>query len=337
MEPKDYALRRAVWAIPTLFLVSVIVFVLTRLAGSPIAIYVSRFTPESRVEQLRELYHLNDPVWIQYLYWLQGVLTGDLGWSPTNGSTVVKALIVKTPATVELAIAGLFVALVVSFTLGTLAGKHQNTWIDHLSRAVAVGGVSTPQFWSALLLVFVFFVVLGWFPLGRSTPSIWRSIPHPTGMYTVDALLALSPRAFVDAVEHLVMPAAVIGYANSAVIMRHLRGEMVEKQHEAYVTAARARGIKNDTVFRRHVRRNSLIPTLTVAGLSFAFLVRGAILAEIVFNYPGLGRFVATAALSNDFASLMGFVLITAVAVMAINLLVDVLYAYLDPRVELGE
>lgn len=337
MEPRDYAIRRILWAIPTLIMVTVVLFVLTRLAGSPIAIYAGRFTSQERVEALRELYHLNDPIWVQYFYWLQGILQGDWGWTATAGTTVVDALLTFTPATIELAVSGLIVALVISLTLGTLAGKYQDTWIDHISRALAVGGLSTPQFWSALIFVWIFFVTLGWFPLGRSTQSIFMTIDHPTGMYTVDAILALNLDAFVDAVRHLAMPAMVLGYTNAALIMRHLRGEMVENKNKEYVTAARARGISNDTVYSRHVRRNSLIPTLTIAGLSFAFLLRGAILVEIVFNYPGLGQWIAGAATGNDFAALMGFIIVTSIAVITVNLVVDILYAYLDPRIELGE
>lgn len=170
--------------------VTIVLFVLTRLAGSPIAIYVGRFTSEEQVAQLREIYHLNDPLYVQYFYWLQGVIQGDWGWSPSAGTTVLDALATFAPATLELAISGLLVALVVSLTLGTLAGKYQDTWIDHVSRALAVGGLSTPQFWSALLAVWLFFVILGWLPLGRSSQTIFISIPHPTGMYTVDAILA---------------------------------------------------------------------------------------------------------------------------------------------------
>ena len=337
MEPRDYALRRILWSIPTLFLVTIVLFILTRLAGSPIAIYVGRFTSEARVAELREIYHLNDPIWVQYFYWLEGISRGDFGWTSTAGTTVADALLTFTPATLELAFAGISIALLISITLGTLAGKYQDTWIDHTSRALAVGGLSTPQFWSALIFVWVFFVILGWFPLGRATQSIYMTIPHPTGMYTVDSILALRPDALVDALRHLFMPAMVLGYTNAALIMRHLRGEMVEKKNKEYVTAARARGIGNDTVYRRHVRRNSLIPTLTIAGISFAFLIRGSILVELVFNYPGLGQWVAGAAVANDFAALMGFIVVTAVAVIAINLVVDIAYAYLDPRIELGE
>lgn len=337
MEPKDYAIRRVLWSIPTLLFVTIILFILTRLAGSPIAIYVSRFTSEEQIEQLREVYHLGEPIYVQYFYWLGGVVRGDWGWSPSAGTTVTDAIASFAPATIELAVFGLLIALVISLTLGTLAGKYQDTWIDHVSRAIAVGGLSTPQFWSALLFVWLFYVTLGWFPLGRAEQTLYMSIPHPTGMYTVDALLAGNMTAFVDAVKHLAMPAMVLGYTNAALIMRHLRGEMVEKKNRDYVMAARARGVSNDTVYSRHVRRNSLIPTLTIAGLSFAFLLRGAILVEIVFNYPGLGTWIASAATGNDFAALMGFIIITSIAVISVNLSVDVLYAYLDPRIELGE
>ncbi len=337
MEPKDYAIRRILWSIPTLLFVTVVLFVLTRLSGSPIAIYVGRFTTEEQVAQLRETYHLGEPIYVQYFYWLRGILQGDFGWSPSAGTAVTDAIATFAPATIELAVAGLLIALVVSLTLGTLAGKYQDTWIDHVSRALAVGGLSTPQFWSALIFVWLFFVQLGWFPLGRATQSVFLTIDHPTGMYTVDSILALNLEAFIDAVKHIAMPAMVLGYTNAALIMRHLRGEMVEKKNKDYVTAARARGVNNDTVYKRHVRRNSLIPTLTIAGLSFAFLLRGAILVEIVFNYPGLGTWIAAAATSNDFAALMGFIIITAIAVISVNLIVDILYAYLDPRIELGE
>lgn len=337
MKPRDYAIRRVLWAVPTMLFVTVLLFVLTRMAGSPIAIYVSRFTSQEQIEQLRATYHLGEPVFVQYVYWLGGILQGQWGWSPSAGTTVIEAIGIFAPATLELAIAGLLIALVVSLTLGTLAGKHQDTWIDHVSRALAVGGLSTPQFWSALIFVWLFYVTLGWFPLGRADQSIFISIAHPTGMYTVDAILAGNLTAFVDAVKHLAMPAMVLGYTNAALIMRHLRGEMVEKKNKAYVTAARARGVKNNTVYTRHVRRNSLIPTLTIAGLSFAFLLRGAILVEIVFNYPGLGTWIASAATGNDFAALMGFIIVTAAAVISVNMFVDILYAYLDPRIELGE
>lgn len=338
MEIKDYVLRRMMLMVPTILLVAVATFILTRMAGSPVGLYVSRYSSADQVEAVREAYHLNDPLYVQFLYWLRGVVVDfDLGWSQQANMPVTDALAHFAPATFELAAAGILIATVVSVFLGTLAGRHPDTWIDHLSRAFAVGGMSTPQFWAALLLIFVGYVSLGLFPLGRANSAVWESIAHPTGLYTVDALIAMSPRALGDALWHLILPASVIGYAESAVITRHLRSEIIEKTREEYVDAARARGLLEGTVYTKHVRRNALIPTVTVAGLSFAFLLRGIVVVELVFAWPGMGRWVANAALSGDFAAIMGFILVVAVIVLSINLAVDVLYAYLDPRIELGE
>lgn len=337
MEVRDYIARRTLQIVPTLGVITVITFVLTRLSGSPVGYYVTPATPPERVQEIKELYHLNDPTWVQYIYWLKGVLQGDLGFSTTASGPVTQAIMSKTPASVELAVIGLIFAFGFALILGTLSGKYQDTWIDHFSRGLAVGGMSTPQFWAALLLIYVFYVQFGLFPLGRANPAVWNSIPHPTGLYVVDSILAGSIRGLIDAFWHLILPALTIGYAESAVITRHLRSELVEKKREEHVKAARARGVLEDTVFSRHIRRNALIPTLTVAGLSFVFLLRGVVVVELVFGWPGLGRWIAAAALKGDYAAIMGVILLVSILTMGINLLVDVLYAYLDPRVELGE
>jgi peptide/nickel transport system permease protein len=338
MEIKDYIIRRLMLLVPTMALIAAMTFVLTRLAGSPIAMYVSRYATQDQIARVREIYHLNDPIWVQFLYWARGVLFDfDLGFSHTANMPVTEALLHFAPATFELAVLGVIVATAISVFLGTLAGRYPDTWIDHGSRAFAVGGMSTPQFWAALLLLFLGYVYTGWFPIGRANEAVWSTIAHPTGFYTVDAILAMSPRALGDAIWHLILPALVIGYAESAVITRHLRSEIIEKTREEFVDAARARGLRESTVYNKHIRRNALIPTVTVAGLSFAFLMRGIVVVELVFAWPGLGRWVANAALSGDYGSVMGFILVVAVIVLLINLSVDVLYAYLDPRIELGE
>lgn len=337
MEVKDYVVRRVLFLIPTVLFISVITFALTRLTGSPIGIYTSPVSSQEQVERIREIYHLNEPLYVQYFYWLKGALSGDLGWSSQAGMPVTDALIRKSAASFELALAGLVVAIVISAVLGTLSGRYPDTWIDHVSRAIAVGGMSTPQFWAALILVYIGYVTLGIFPIGRVDTQIWNSIAHPTGFYTVDAMLALNVTALFDAIKHLILPALTIGYAESAVITRHLRSEIIEKSREEYVDAARARGVSERTVFSKHVRRNALIPVVTVAGLSFAFLLRGIVVVEIVFGWPGLGRWVANSAVAGDYAAVMGFILVVAVVVLLLNLLVDVVYAYLDPRIELGE
>jgi peptide/nickel transport system permease protein len=337
MEIKDYVIRRVLFLIPTVLFISIITFLLTRLTGSPVGLYVSAASTQEQAERIRELYHLNEPLWVQYIYWLQGALSGDLGYSSEAGMPVAQAIVNKSAASFELAFVGVIIAIAISFTLGTLAGRYPDTWIDHASRAIAVGGMSTPQFWAALILVFIFYVHLDVLPIGRASATVWQSIDHPTRFYTIDAILALDPRAFADAVKHLLLPAAVIGYAESAVITRHLRSEIIEKSREEFVSAARARGLKDGIVYSKHIRRNALIPVVTVAGLSFAFLLRGIVVVELVFGWPGLGSWVANSAVAGDYASVMGFILVVAVVVLLMNLFVDVLYAYLDPRIELGE
>ena len=336
MEVKDYIIHRLLFLVPTVIVVSMVVFALTRLSGSPIGMYVSPFSSQEQIERVRELYHLNDPIWVQYIYWFKGILQGNFGWSSQAGAPVAEALLNRAPATIELAIAGFSVAIVVSLFLGTMAGRHPDTWIDHASRGLAVGGVSTPRFWVALLLVYFLYVTVPLFPLGRAG-DVWGAIPHPTGFYTIDALLAGNLRAFGDAIWHLALPAITIGYAESAIITRHLRSEIIEKAREEYVNTARAKGIREGIVYLKHIRRNALIPTITVAGLSLAFLFRGVVVVELVFRWPGLGRWIANAAVSGDYASIMAFVMMVTVIVVVANLSVDVIYAYLDPRIELGE
>ena len=337
MEIRDYILRRTMLMIPSLLFITTITFFLTRMSTSAVGLYVSRYATPEQIAKVEEVYRLNDPIWVQYVYWMAGALQGDLGYSGEANQPVAQALISKAPASFELAIVGVIIAASIAVFLGTMAGKYPDTWIDHLSRGVAVGGMSTPAFWVALLLVYVGYVKFGIFPLGRSTADIWVSIDHPTGFYTIDAILAGSWVAFKDAVWHLILPALIIGYAESAVITRHLRSEIIEKSREEFVDAARSRGLSEAIVYTKHIRRNALIPTITVAGLSFAFLLRGVVVVELVFAWPGIGRWVAAAAVGGDYAAIMGFILVVAVIVLVLNLVVDVLYAYLDPRIELGE
>ena len=193
-----------------------------------------------------------------------------------------------------------------------------------------------PLFWFAIVMLIVFWVYLGWFPIGRSTPETFASIAHPTGLYTVDSLLAGNFAAFRDAIWHLVLPALTLGYGATAIIARMMRSSLVEELQEEYVDAARAKGLAERLVLRRHARRNALMPTVTVIGLSFGFLLQGTIVAEIIFRWPGLGRWMADSVLRGDRATIMAYVLFTSVLFLVVNLVVDVVYAYLDRRVVLG-
>jgi peptide/nickel transport system permease protein len=264
------------------------------------------------------------------------VLRGDLGWSGVAVAPVTAVFGDKLTATMELATAAGIVAVTLGITLGTFAGARRDRLPDHLTRVFSVSGSSMPDFWFAILLLIVFWVYLGWFPIGRSTPAIWASIAHPTGLYTVDSLMAGSWQAFQDAIWHLVLPAMTLGLATTAIITRMMRSSLVEELNEDYVDAARAKGLPERLVLKRHARRNALIPTVTVIGLSFGFLLQGTVVVEILYQWPGMGRWLADAVLRGDQATIMAYVLFTSVLFLTVNLAVDILYAYLDRRVVLG-
>ena len=336
MQIRDYLIRRLM-VLPILLIgVSIIVFTLTRVGGSPIGIYLSHEMTPEEVEELEDRYGLNEPLHVQYLAWAGGVLRGDLGWSGVAVAPVTQVFRGKLAATMELATAAGLVAVTLGVTLGTFAGSRRDRLPDHLTRVFSVSGSSMPDFWFAIVLLIVFWVYLGWFPVGRSDPAIWASIAHPTGLYTVDSLMAGSWQAFRDAIWHLVLPAITLGLATTAIITRMMRSSLVEELNEDYVDAARAKGLPERLVLKRHARRNALIPTMTVIGLSFGFLLQGTVVVEIIYQWPGLGRWLADAVLRGDQATIMAYVLFTSVLFLTVNLAVDIIYAYLDRRVVLG-
>ena len=337
MQIKDYIIRRLM-ILPFLILgTSIIVFALTRIGGSPIGIYLSHEMNPAEVQEMKERFHLDKPVPIQYFYWIKGVFQGDLGWSGVASAPVVDVFPKKFAATMELAIAAGIVAVSLGIAMGTFAGARRNKLSDHIIRVVSVSGASMPLFWFAILLLIVFWVWLGWFPIGRSDPNLFEAIPHPTGFYTIDALLAGNFAAFRDAVWHLIMPAVALGYGATAIIARMMRSSLIEELQEDYVDAAKAKGLAERVVLKKHARRNALIPTVTVIGLTFGLLLQGTVVAEIIFRWPGLGRWMASAVLRGDQATIMTYVMFTSILFLIVNLVVDIIYANLDRRVVLGE
>lgn len=336
MQIRQYLIRRLL-VLPLLIVgVSIVVFSLTRVGGSPIGIYLSHEMTPEEVTQLEERFHLDEALPVQYYYWASGVVQGDLGWSGVSVAPVSEVFPSKLAATMELAVASAVVAVSMGIALGTFAGARRNRLPDHIARIVSISGAAMPLFWFAIVMLIVFWVNLGWFPIGRSDPDIYASIDHPTGLYTLDSLLALDFTAFGDALWHLVLPALTLGYGATAIIARMMRSSLVEALQEDYVDAARAKGLPERLVLRRHARRNALMPTVTVIGLSFGFLLQGTVVAEIIFRWPGLGRWMADSVLRGDQATIMAYVLFTSVLFLVVNLVVDVVYAYLDRRVILG-
>lgn len=336
MQIREYLLRRLMIFPLIIVGTSIIVFSLSRIGGNPVGIYLEHEMNQAEVAALEERYGLDQPLPIQYLAWARGVLTGDMGWSGVSAQPVTEALGSRIPATLELAFFSALVAIVMGIGLGTFGGARRDRWPDHITRVVSISGASMPIFWFAILLLILFWVNLGWFSTGRSDAALFAAISHPTGLYTVDALLSGNFRAFLDAIHHLILPSAALGFGATAIIARMMRSSLVEELGEDYVDAARAKGLPERLVLRRHARRNALIPTVTVIGLGFGFLLQGTVVIEIIFRWPGLGRWMADAVLRGDQATIMAYVLFTSVLFLSVNLIVDIMYAYLDRRVVLG-
>ncbi len=337
MQLRDYILRRLM-VLPVLIIgVSIVVFTLTRVGGSPVGIYLSHEMTPDEVAEIEARFNLDKPVWVQYLYWARGIAMGDFGWSGVAAAPVADVFPLKLAATMELAIAAGLVALFLGIALGTYAGARRNRLPDHVTRIVAVSGASLPQFWFGILLLIVFWAHIGIAPIGRSDATVFASIAHPTGLYTLDAILAGSPSALWDAIWHLVLPAITLGYGATAIVARMMRSALVEELQQDYVDAARAKGLAERIVLKRHARRNALVPTVTVIGLTFGFLLQGTITVEIIYRWPGLGRWMADSVLRGDQATLMTYVLFTSVLFLMVNLIVDLVYANLDRRVTLGK
>ena len=337
MQIRDYLIRRLL-VLPFLIIgVSIVVFVLTRVGGSPVAIYLTHSMSPAEVAEVEARYHLDEPVPIQYFYWASGVVQGDLGWSGVSVAPVTEVFPGKLAATMELAVASAIVAVSMGIALGTFAGARRNRWPDHITRILSISGAAMPLFWFAILMLIVFWVGLGWFPIGRSDPDVFRVHQPSDEPVHRGRNPRRNPRAFFDAIWHLVLPAVTLGYGATAIIARMMRSSLVEELQEDYVDAARAKGLPERLVLRRHARRNALMPTVTVVGLSFGFLLQGTVVAEIIFQWPGLGRWMATSVLRGDQATIMAYVLFTSILFLLVNLVVDIVYAYLDRRVVLGD
>ncbi len=337
MRMTTYIVRRLLLLIPVLLGVSVFVFSLTRLAGNPAAAYITERMTDVQIQQILARYHFDAPIWDQYFYWLSGVLQFDWGYSRVANMPVTDAIIKYFPATFELTFISIFIAVIIGIYLGTLSAVRKDKPIDHATRIVALSGVSLPIFWLGLLLQLVFYRYLNLFPAtGRiSDKYIISGYPHGTGFLLFDSLAAGNFVVFGDVLSHIILPAVTLAFGTIAILTRIMRSSMLEVMNQDYVKTARAKGLPNKVVIRKHARRNALIPTTTVVGLSFGGLLGGAVLTESIFAWPGLGQWSAQAVLRNDTASVLGFVLLIAIIYVLANLVVDLMYAYLDPRVRL--
>jgi len=351
-----YIIRRLM-VMPIILLgVTLLIFAMLQVLG-PVersALYVRDIPKtEAQIDGIIKRYGLDQPLPIQYWNWLVGrkdpqsgeiiggVLRGDLGYSRTGREPVMDLMVRRMPATLELTLWSIIPVVGIGIWLGITAALHHNKWQDQVARVLAIIGWSFPTFVFGLLMLLIFYAKLGWFPPGRLTMEYNLIVQNPdlfttyTGMYSIDSLLNLRFDIFVDSMRHLILPVLTLSYISWAQLLKVTRSSMLEAMRQDYVTTARAKGLKEKVVFNRHVRKNAMIPVATIAGATVAGLLTGVIITETIFTIPGLGSAAAAAALSLDVLTMLGFALFTAVVFVAINLMVDVMYGILDPRVRL--
>lgn len=330
----QFLIRRLLLMIPTLVGLSILTFTISvivpadpaRLAAGP------RATPDM-IETIRQQYGLDQPVHIQYVNYVTNLVRGDWGDSVISRRPVLDDLRRFFPATMELVLASMLIAIAVGIPVGVLAATNQNRWPDQLSRVISISFVSLPRFWFAIILQLTVAFGLGLLPISGRLPSVQSPPDRVTGMYTVDSLIALDFSLFFTSLQYLILPAFVQSVGALAIIMRTVRGDMLETLGQDYIRTARAKGLAERAVIYRHGLRNSFIPTVTMIGLSFGFSLGGSVLVEAVFDWPGIGLYAVQAALNLDFQPIMGVTILVGFVFMVLNLIVDLLYGVLDPRI----
>src|SRR3989454_4105558 len=328
-----YLVRRLLLLVPILFGVSLLIFFWIRaLPGTPAESLLGERATPALVQVYRHRYGLDKPVYVQYWSYLKTTASGDLGVSVASRRTVISEIKVKFPATVELAVAAMIFAISFGVPLGFFAAKRYGSTFDHASLIASLIGISIPIFFLAIILKFIFAVRLGWLPsVGRIDVTI--EAKHPTNFYVLDAIIERDWSTLWDVLKHLVLPALALGSIPLAVVTRITRAAVLDVQNEDYVRTARAMGLSPQTVDRRHILRNALLPVSTIIGLQTGLLLSGAVLTETVFAWPGMGSWLRDAIFNRDYPVLQGGILFLAVVFVFVNLIVDISYAIINPRI----
>ena len=328
----SYLIRRLIAAVPLLLVVSFVVFLLSRAGGrDPVdAILGEKGTPETRTRVTRE-YGLDRPILAQYWIYLRGILTrGDFGTSYImQEQPIAEQIGRRFPPTVELATAAMLIAILVGIPAGMVSAIWRNTWVDYLVMGVSLLGISIPVFWLGLLLIFA---LGGLLPIGGNIDPAMLVEPA-TGFMLIDAALSEEPGAFVDALKHLVLPAMTLATIPLAMTARITRASLLEVMGSDYIRTARAKGLPGHRVVTRHAFRNALVPVVTLLGLEFGYLLGGAVLTETVFSWPGMGTYIVDSVFQTDPMAICGAAIVIATTFIVVNLAVDVLYAFVDPRI----
>lgn len=331
-----YILRRLVNLIPVLLGITLLVFIFLHLIpGDPAVVLLGdRATPD-QVAALRERLGLNQPLPLQYIAFVRQIVRLDFGTSIFTGVPIIEEIKIRWPATFELSLAAMLIALLLGIPAGVLAAVRKNSWLDNLTMSASLLGVSMPVYWLGLLLIYLFAVQLQWLPpSGRLSIAAGFNFEPITGFYVLDALLQGNWNALRDAIAHLILPALTLSTIPLAILARITRSAMLEVLSQNYVRTARAKGVPEFWVIARHALKNALLPVTTITGLEFGTLLGGAILTETIFSWPGIGTWIYNGILTRDYPVVQGGVVFVAIAFVLINLLVDISYALLDPRIQ---
>jgi len=335
-----FAIRRVLWLFVVLLGLSVITFYLSRMVpGDPASLYLGPRAKPEQVELLRSQMGLDKPLHVQFFYYVCDLFHGDLGESLRTHRPVLAGILDHLPASLELMFGAILIATLVGIPLGALSAKKENTLIDHLSRVFSVANVSLPAFWLAMIAQIIFFKWLDLLPVGGRIDTVIglvSPIETITGFYVLDALMTGNWQALKSAVAHLILPAFILASYSTGIITRMTRSTMLEVLREDYITTARSIGVTEKEIIFVQGLRNALGPTLTAAGLCFAFMLTGTFFIELIFFWPGLGTYTTTAIFSNDYPVIMGVTILMAAFYVMVNLLVDLVIAFVDPRIRLG-
>ena len=328
-----YLLRRLIGTIPVMVLISLLVFLLIQLApGDPTLMLLGEDSTQEDIDQATKRWGLDQPIYVQYVKFFMSAAQGDFGRSFKYDEPVLDVIVNRIPATLELAGASVIIAVIFAIPLGVWAAAKPNSWVDNTGTTFGLFGISMPSFWFGIMLILLFAGILNILPsAGRDTYGIAGE--RITGFYILDSALQGNWAGVRDGAEHVFLPALALGSNMLGILMRVTRSSVLEVMHEEYVTTARAKGLVERKVLWRHVVSNALIPVITVVGLELGTLLSGSIIVETVFSWPGSGSLLVTALNARDHPLVTGLVLVYTAAFVAINFLIDVLYAIIDPRI----
>ncbi|RLC07412.1 MAG: ABC transporter permease [Deltaproteobacteria bacterium] len=331
---RQYIIKRLLLILLTLLGLITITFLVARVApGDPARAAAGEDATQEMVETLREEFGLNEPLYVQYAEYIKGIFTGNLGKSIRTQHMVAHDLVRYFPATLELTIFSLIMAVLLGIPLGVICAVKKDSMIDHLARLVSVSGLAVPMFWLGLMLQLIFSLYFDLFPTGGRLGMLTVPPPSVTHFYLIDSLLAGQWSTFKDALSHIFLPAVVLSFPALASIIRVNRSDMLEVLKRDFITSARAHGISQTRIVGQYALKNAMIPTATMIGLRFGWMLGGTILVETVFDWPGLGNYAVQSAVYSDFQPIMGATLAIGLSFMVATLIVDLIYGLLDPRV----